>query len=192
MRSLAPIALLALAGCARTAPPAPPECPVGLALDAAAPLQGVPVETTAPGACLAARAEAGDVGAQIRLGDFYHALPGPLPLIDRRGRELHWYRLAADHGSPQAAWAAAQLIDRDMDLQVPNDALAYAITALKGGIEDADDFIVDEYQSGRIDPGKLWGLRRWMDTPGAISAARRQAILEGLAQPPGDELEEEG
>lgn len=189
MRCLA-LLLLALGGCSRALPPAPPPCPAA-ALDEAAPRRGVPIELTAAGACLAARGLAGDAAAALQLGDFYDSLPTTLPLIDRRGRELFWYRHAADRGSPQAAWSAAQLIDRDIGLQVPNDALAYAIFAFRHGIDDAGDFLVEQYQDGRIDPGKLWGLKRWMDTPGALPPARRKAMLDGFARP-ADELEEEG
>lgn len=178
------------AACAKAPPAAPPFCPAA-GLDAAAPRRGVPIEVTPAGACLAARAQAGDAAAAVQLGDFYDSLPATLPLIDRRGRELHWYRLAADHGSPQAAWSAAQLIDRDIGLQVPNDALAYAIFAFRHGIDEAGDFLVEQYQDGRIDPGKLWSLKRWMDRPGALPPARRKAMLEGFAKP-ADELEEEG
>ena len=190
MRRAALILAILAAGCSRALPPAPPPCTATM-LDEAAPRRGLPVEATPAGACLAARAMAGDMAAALRLGDFYDSLPATLPLIDRRGRELFWYRRAADHGSPQGAWSAAQLIDRDVDLQVPNDALAYAIFAFRHGIDEAGDFLVEQYQDGRIDPGKLWGLKRWMDRPGALSPERRKAMLDGFAKP-ADELEEEG
>ncbi len=190
MRRTGLILAILAAGCTRALPPAPPVCPAA-ALSEAAPRRGVPVEDTREGACLAARGLAGDTAAALQLGDFYDSLPATLPLIDRRGRELFWYRHAADHGSPQAAWSAAQLIDRDIDLQVPNDALAYAIFAFRHGIDEAGDFLVEQYQDGRIDPGKLWGLKRWMNTPGALSPERRKAMQEGFAKP-ADELEEEG
>jgi hypothetical protein len=152
--------------------------------------RGIPVEATPGGHCLAARAEAGDPAAALRLGDFYSAQPGPLPLIDRNGREVHWYRLAGDLGSPLGAWQAAQLIDVDPDRQVPNDALSYIFTAIKGGIPEAGDYLVDQWQDGRVDPGKLWALRRWLGQPGPLSDERRNDIIAGLNLP-ADELEPE-
>jgi hypothetical protein len=179
-----------VSGCGAQHAPAPPTCPAQLVLPADGLAQGIPVETTPGGRCLATRAEAGDAAAALRLGDFYAAQPGPLPLIDRNGREVHWYRLAGDLGSPLGAWQAAQLIDNDPDRQVPNDALAYIFTAIKGGIPEAGDYLVDQWQDGRVDPGKLWGLRRWLARPGPLSAERRKDIIDGLNLP-ADELEPE-
>jgi hypothetical protein len=170
-------------------PPAPP-CPAGLALSAAGLTRGQPVEETPGGGCLAARAAGGDIAAALRLGDFYAAQPGPLPLIDTNGREVHWYRLAGDLGSPLGAWRATQLIDTDEDRQVPNDALAYLFTAVKGGIPEAGDYLIEQWQNGRIDPGKLWGMRRWLNKPGPLPEAERTGIIAGLAEP-ADELEPE-
>jgi hypothetical protein len=181
---------LALTGCARQPVPVPPTCPAELALSPAAPASGIPVEMTPAGQCLATRAEAGDVSAQLRLGSFYHDLPGTMPMIDRRGRQLHWYRLAADRGSAPGAWAAVQLIDTNRDIQVPNDALSYLFVAVKAGIPEAGDYLVDQWQDGRIDPGKLWRLRRWLNTPGTLPTDQRTAILNGL-NAPADELLEE-
>jgi len=183
-------ALAALASCARERPPAPPACPANLVLSAADPARGVPVEDTPAGHCLAARAAAGDITAALRLGDFYSALPGTVPLIDRRGRQVHWYRLAADRGSPLAAWRAARLIDTDPDRQVPNDALSYVFVALKGDIPEAGDYLVDQWQAGRVDPGKLWALRRWLDHPGTLPEDQRKDIIAGLNAST-DELEPE-
>jgi sugar lactone lactonase YvrE len=47
-------------------------------------------------------ADAGDVAAELRLGDFYHEQKGALPLIDTRGRQIHRYRLAADRARHKA------------------------------------------------------------------------------------------
>jgi len=179
-----------LIGCARQPAPVPPRCPAGLVLSVAAPAQGTPVEATPAGQCLAARATAGDVAAALRLGDFYRTAPGTLPLIDRRGRQIHWYRLAADRGSAVGAWQAVQLIDINRDIQVPNDALAYLFVAIKAGIPEAGDYLVDQWQDGRVDPGKLWALRRWLARPGAIPEDQRRDIIAGL-NAPADELEEE-
>jgi hypothetical protein len=179
-----------LAGCASAPAPAPPVCPAKAALSASAPVRGIPVESTPAGQCLALRAQAGDIAAALRLGDFYRTVPGTLPLIDRRGRQVHWYRLAADHGSPEGAWAAVQLIDVNRDIQVPNDALAYLFVAIKAGVPDAGDYLVDQWQDGRVDPGKLWGLRRWLARPGALPEAERAAIINGLNQPADELLEE--
>lgn len=179
-----------LAGCAASPAPAPPACPADLALSPAAPVHGVPVEDTPAGQCLALRAQAGDIAAALRLGDFYRTLPGTLPLIDRRGRQVHWYRLAADHGSPLGAWEAVQLIDINRDIQVPNDALAYLFVAIKAGIPQAGDYLVDQWQDGRVDPGKLWALRRWLAKPGHLPDDERAAILDGLNQPADELLEE--
>ena len=185
------LAALVLVGCTRAPqPPASRPCLASTVLPADAPAHGIPVEQTPAGHCLADRAEAGDIDAALQLGDFYRELPGTLPLIDRKGHELHWYRLAADRGSPPGAWQAARLIDNDRDRQVPNDALAYVITALKGGIPDAGDYLVDQWQDGRIDPGKLWSLRRWLNQPGALPADQRADIIAGLNAPT-DELEYE-
>jgi hypothetical protein len=179
-----------LAGCTAPAAPVPPPCTPPPVLSADAPARGIPVEATPGGQCLAARAEAGDVAAQLRLGDFYHDAPGTMPLIDRRGRQIHWYRMAADRGSPAGAWAAVQLIDINRDIQVPNDALSYLFVAVKAGIPEAGDYLVDQWQDGRIDPGKLWRLRRWLATPGVLPADQRAAIIAGL-NAPADELLEE-
>jgi hypothetical protein len=186
--ALAMVALVS--GCGAQRPSAPPTCPANLVLSAGGLAQGIPVEATPGGHCLAARAELGDPAAALRLGDFYAAQPGPLPLIDRNGREVHWYRLAGDLGSPLGAWRAAQLIDLDHDRQVPNDALSYIFTAIKGGIPEAGDYLVDQWQDGRVDPGKLWGLRRWLGQPGTLSDERRNDIIAGLNLP-ADELEPE-
>jgi hypothetical protein len=183
-------ALAAMAGCAREPAPNPPVCPANLVLSAADPARGVPVEDTPAGHCLAARAEAGDIAAALRLGDFYSTLPGTAPLIDRHGRQVHWYRLAGDRGSPLGAWHAARLIDIDRDRQVPNDALSYVFVALKGDIPEAGDYLVDQWQAGRVDPGKLWAMRRWLDRPGALPDDERKAIIAGLNAPT-DELEPE-
>jgi hypothetical protein len=182
------VALLALAGCAQQAPAPMPECRANLVLPAQAPAHGVPVEDTPAGRCLAARAKAGDVAAALRLGDFYSAIPGKLPLIDRNGRRVHWYRLAGDHASPTGAWHAVALLDVDHDRQVPNDALAYLITAIKGGIPEAGDYLMDQWEDGRVDPGKLWALRRWLAHPGALPADQARAIIAKLNTPPTDEL----
>jgi len=180
-----------LAACGRSpAPPVPPPCPANLVLPASAPAQGIPVEDTPAGQCLAARASAGDVAAQLRLGDFYRDTPGTMPLIDRRGRQLHWYRMAADKGSPAGAWAAVQLIDINRDIQVPNDALAYLFVAVKAGIPEAGDYLVDQWQDGRIDPGKLYRLRQWLARPGALPEDQRQDIIAGLNAPVDELLEE--
>ena len=186
------IGLLALAGCTQAPPPPPPSppCAVGTSLPTAGLARGIPVEDTPGGHCLADRAEAGDNDAALRLGDFYRELPGILPLIDRKGHELHWYRLAGDRGSALGGWRAALLIDNDRDRQVPNDALAYVIAALKAGIPEAGDYLVDQWQDGRIDPGKLWSLRRWLNQPGALPADQRAEIIAGLNAPT-DELEYE-
>ncbi len=183
-------ACTALAGCAKPAAPVPPPCAADIVLSADATKRGIPVEATSGGRCLAARAEAGDVAAQLRLGDFYHDAPGTMPLIDRRGHQVHWYRLAADRGSPAGAWAAVQLIDTNRDIQVPNDALAYLFVAVKAGIPEAGDYLVDQWQDGRIDPGKLWRLRRWLATPGVLPNDMRTAIIDGLNAPPDELLEE--
>jgi hypothetical protein len=188
--TIALCACSALSGCAQPAAPLPPQCAAAAMLSADAPAKGIPVEVTAAGRCLAARAEAGDIAAQLRLADFYHDAPGTMPLIDRRGHQLHWYRLAADRGSPTGAWAAVQLIDINRDIQVPNDALSYLFVAVKAGIPEAGDYLVDQWQDGRIDPGKLWRLRRWLATPGVLPADQRQAIITGL-NAPADELLEE-
>lgn len=180
-------AAIALSGCSAQHPPARPPCPAAVALSADAPHNGRPVEDTADGRCLAMEAEAGGIAAALQLGDFYRTMAGPLPLIDRNGREVHWYRLAGDHGSPIGAWQATRLIDLDHDRQVPNDALAYLFTAVKGRVPEAEDYLVDQWQAGRIDPGKLWTLRRWLDQPGALPAAERSAIIAGLNAPT-DEL----
>lgn len=190
MRCVAPLLPLLLAACA--APPAPlPRCMPDAALDPAPPYRGVPVETTAAGRCLAARAQAGDSAASLALGDYYRALPGTLPLIDRNGREVHWYRLAADHGSAAGAWMATLLIDTDPDRQVPNDALAYLFEAVRGGIPEAGDRLIDQWQAGRIDPGKLWAFRRWLATDRTLDLAARAEIVRELAKPPVEPLEEE-
>ena len=152
----------------------PPPCAADIVLSADATKRGIPVEATPGGRCLAARAEAGDVAAQLRLGDFYHDAPGTMPLIDRRGH----------------AWAAVQLIDTNRDIQVPNDALAYLFVAVKAGIPEAGDYLVDQWQDGRIDPGKLWRLRRWLATPGVLPNDMRTAIIDGLNAPPDELLEE--
>jgi hypothetical protein len=183
-------AVAALAGCTGERAPAPPVCPANPVLSAAAPARGVPVEDTPAGHCLATRATAGDIAAALRLGDFYSTLPGTMPLIDRRGRQVHWYRLAADEGSPLGAWRAARLIDTDPDRQVPNDALSYIFVALKADIPEAGDYLVDQWQAGRVDPGKLWALRRWLDRPGALPEDQRRDIIAGLNAPT-DELEPE-
>jgi len=188
-RSILLAALAMLSGCSSVRSPAPPPCPAKLVLSAAL-SRGQPVEDTPGGRCLADRATAGDIAAALRLGQFYLAQPGPLPLIDRNGREVHWFRLAADHGSTQGAWQAVQLIDVDKDRQVPNDALAYLFTAVKGGIPEAGDYLIDQWQDGRIDPGKLWTLRRWLGQPGPLSDEARADIIAGLNQP-ADELEPE-
>jgi len=87
--------LLALGGCTPATKTAVlPTCAAGAVLSADAPRRGTPVEQTPAGQCLAAHAEAGDIAAALRLGDFYLAVPGTLPLIDRKGHELHWFRLA--------------------------------------------------------------------------------------------------
>ncbi|EGD58169.1 hypothetical protein Y88_0221 [Novosphingobium nitrogenifigens DSM 19370] len=167
-----------------------------LSCDAHAPLaaeglaRGVPVETTPTGRCLAAMADAGDVAAELRLGDFYHEQKGALPLIDTRGRQIHWYRLAANRGSAQGAWQAARLIDKDPQWQVPNDALAYTFTAIKGGVPEAADYLIDQWQAGRIDAGKLYAFRRWLDRDKTLPADEKQEIVEGL-DAPADELESE-
>lgn len=190
MRALALGALALLPGCAHQPTPGPPPCPADLVLSAAAPAHGTPVEATPGGRCLAARAQAGDVAAALQLGDFYRTVPGTLPLIDRRGRQIHWYRLAADRGSAVGAWQAVQLIDINRDIQVPNDALAYLFVAIKAGIPEAGDYLIDQWQDGRVDPGKLWALRRWLARPGAIPEDQRRDIIAGL-NAPADELEEE-
>lgn len=179
-----------LCGCSEDRPPAAPLCPANLELSASAPSRGMPVEDTPAGQCLAARALAGDLTAAVRLGEFYSALPGTVPLIDRRGRQVHWYRLAADHGSPLGAWRASRLIDIDPDRQVPNDALSYLFVAVKGQVPEAGDYLVDQWQAGRIDPGKLWALRRWLGKPGALPDDQRTAMIAGLNAPT-DELEPE-
>jgi len=181
---------MVLAGCASKPAPALPRCAPDAALSLLAPIHGVPVEATPAGQCLALRAQAGDIAAALRLGDFYRTLPGTLPLIDRRGRQVHWYRLAADRGSPAGAWAAVQLIDINRDIQVPNDALAYLFVALKAGIPEAGDYLIDQWQDGRVDPGKLWGLRRWLAKPGTLPDDERAAIIAGLNQPADELLEE--
>ena len=183
-------AVAALAGCAAERQPTVPTCPAGLVLSPADPARGVPVEDTPAGHCLAARAEAGDIAAALRLGDFYSGLPGIMPLIDRRGRQVYWYRLAGNRGSPLGAWRAARLIDTDPDRQVPNDALSYVFIAVKGQIPEAGDYLIDQWQAGRVDPGKLWALRRWLARPGAIPEDQRRDIIAGL-NAPADELEEE-
>lgn len=188
-RSLVIAALGMLCSCTSAPPPVPQPCPANLVLSAAL-AQGQPVEDTPGGRCLADQATAGDIAAALRLGDFYTAQPGPLPLIDRNGREVHWYRLAGDLGSPLGAWRAMQLIDLDRDRQVPNDALAYLFTAIKGGIPESGDYLVEQWQNGRVDPGKLWAMRRWLGQPGALSAEDRADIISGLNQP-ADELEPE-
>ena len=180
-----------MAGCSQTAAPvAPAPCPLHAALSAEAPAKGIAVETTNPGQCLAIRAEASDLTAALQLGDFYHDLPGTIPLIDRRGHQLHWYRVAANGGSPAGAWAAVRLIDTNHDIQVPNDALAYLFVAVKAGIPEAGDYLIDQWQDGRIDPGKLWRMRRWLDTPGALPAGQRDEIIAGLNAPADTLLEE--
>jgi len=192
-KALSPVllAILCLSGCAPSAKsPVLAACPTGAILSADAPRRGIPVEQTPAGKCLADHAEAGDIAAALRLGDFYLAVPGTLPLIDRKGHELHWFRLAADRGNATGAWQAAQLIDNDRDRQVPNDALAYIIVAIKGGIPEAGDYVVDQWQDGRIDPGKIWALRRWLDQPGILPADQRAAIIAGLNAPPDDLLYE--
>jgi hypothetical protein len=183
--------LLLLAGCSRAvAPPAPPPCPAAV-LSADAPRRGVPVEDTPAGQCLARRAEAGDIDAAMTLGDFYRTLPGTLPLIDRNGREVHWYRLAGNEGSPQGAWYAGRLIDTDVDVQVPNDALAYFIVAMKGGVPLAAPYLLTQWNEGRINPGKLWKLRRWLATTNTLPTDRRLAIIAALDTPPTEEMEED-
>jgi hypothetical protein len=183
--------LLLLAGCTRAvAPTPPPPCPAAT-LSAEAPRRGVPVEDTPAGRCLAHRAEAGDIDAALALGDFYRTLPGLLPLIDRNGREVHWYRLAADRGSPEGAWRAGLLIDTDVDVQVPNDALAYFIVALKGHVPLAAPYLVNQWDQGRINPGKLWKLRRWLATTNTLPTDRRLAIIAALDTPPTEEMEED-
>ena len=181
------LGLIAALGSCATPPPAPPPCPANIALSPADPVRGVPVEDTPGGQCLATRATRGDVAAMLRLGDFYSGLSDPVPLIDRHGRQVHWYRLAGDHGSPPGAWAAVALLDTDHDRQVPNDALAYLYTAIKGGIPAAGDYLVDQWQDGRVDPGKLWAMRRWLNRPGVLPEDQRTAIIAGLNAPP-DEL----
>jgi hypothetical protein len=177
----APLAAAMLWGCSPAAkPPALARCAPDAVLSADAPRHGIPVEQTPAGRCLADHAEAGDIAAALKIGDFYLAVPGTLPLIDRKGHELHWFRLAADHGDPTGAWAAAQLIDNDRDRQVPNDALAYLIVAIKGGIPEAGDYIVDQWQDGR----------RWLDHPGVLPEDQRAAIIAGLNAPADDLLYE--
>ena len=190
-RWFALLPLTALGACSPGArPPAPQPCAPGVAL-AIDPLRhGIPVEATPAGKCLADHAEAGENPAAMQLGNFYLAVPGTLPLIDRKGHELHWFRLAADRGDAAGAWAAAQLIDNDRDRQVPNDALAYLIIAIKAGIPEAGDYIVDQWQDGRLDPGKIWSLRRWLARPGALPEDQRKAIIDGLNAPPDDLLNE--
>ncbi len=186
-RCIAALVLFSTA-CTRGSPaPVPPTCAANAVLPVDPLRRGIPVEASPAGHCLATRAEAGDIAAALRLGDFYRQVPGTLPLIDRKGHELHWYRLAGDRGSPTAAWAAAQLIDNDRDRQVPNDALAYIFIALKGGVAEAGDYLVDQWQDGRVDPGKLWGLRRWLAQPGNLPADQRTALVKGL-DAPADEL----
>ncbi|WP_428334338.1 hypothetical protein [Novosphingobium sp.] len=191
MRGLGLIAVLTLWGCTPAAKaPAPGPCAPDAVLSADAPRRGIPVEQTPAGRCMADRAEAGDIAAGLKIGDFYLNVPGTLPLIDRKGHELHWFRLAGDHGDATGAWAAAQLIDNDRDRQVPNDALAYLIVAIKGGIPEAGDYIVDQWQDGRVDPGKIWALRRWLDQPGVLPEDQRVAIIAGLNAPADDLLYE--
>jgi hypothetical protein len=185
-----PLAALLSACSDQPAPTAPPPCPADAVLSAAAPALGTPVEATPAGHCLSMRAEAGDVAAQLRLGDFYRDTPGTMPLIDRRGRQIHWYRMAADKGSPAGAWEAVQLIDINPDIQVPNDALAYLFVAVKAGIPDAGEYLTDQWQDGRIDPGKLYRLRQWLAKPGVLPEDQRRDIIDGL-NAPADELLEE-
>ena len=182
-------ATMLVAGCASTPAQMVPTCPADVVLSAALG-RGQAVEDTPGGRCLAQRAAAGDIAAALRLGDFYTAQPGPLPLIDRNGHEVHWYRLAGDLGSPIGAWHATQLIDTDRERQVPNDALSYLFTAVKGGLPEAGDYLVEQWQNGRIDPGKLWGLRRWLNQPGPLGDEARADIIAGLNEP-ADELEPE-
>jgi len=185
------LAALCLSACTPAAKaPALRSCDAGAVLSADGPRRGIPVEQSPAGQCLSARAEAGDIAAALRLGNFYLGVPGTLPLMDRKGHELHWFRLAGDRGDATGAWQAVQLIDNDRDRQVPNDALAYLIVAIKGGIPEAGDYVVDQWQDGRIDPGKIWALRRWLDRPGALPADQRAAIINGLNAPPDDLLYE--
>lgn len=182
-RSWLLMALAGLAGCSTAATPGAPPCPVDAVLPASAPEHGMAIEDTPAGHCLAQRAEAGDIMAALRLGDFYRTLPGTLPLIDRNGREVHWYRLAGDHGSPLGGWQATRLLDLDRARQVPNDALAYLFTAVKGRVPGAADYLIAQWQAGRIDPGKLWGLRGSLARPGALPETERAKLLAGLNAP---------
>ena len=189
--SAALVTVLCVCGCAPGAKTSTlSACPAGAILSADAPQHGIPVEQTPAGRCLSDHAEAGDRAAALRLGDFYLAVSGTLPLIDRKVHELHWFRLAADRGDATGAWQAAQLIDNDRDRQVPNDALAYIIVAIKGGIPEAGEYVVDQWQDGRIDPGKIWALRRWLNQPGMLPADQRADIITGLDAPPDDLLYE--
>lgn len=178
-------ALILLGGCGpmpMTAP-SPPQCP-------ALPTGATPVEATPAGACWAEAALAWDNDAALMLGDHYRALDGHAPRLDTRGRQIRWYRLAADRGSPRGAWEAAQLIDVDPEWQVPNDALAYAIFALEHGEPAAGDYLIDQWQAGRIERGKLYRLRQWLDRPSYLPPDERRTISEGL-DAPADELESE-
>lgn len=163
-------------------------CP-DLPADAAIALdRGVALEDSPVGHCLAEAALHGNAQSALRIADTYHARSHVAPLLDVRGREIRWYHLAADLGSSRAAARLAELLDKDIEWQMPDIALSYAMTALRAGDPDAGDQIVQAWQDGRIAPEKLYGLRQWLDDPKAPAPALRQAVMAGLNATP-DELE---
>lgn len=141
-----------------------------------------PVESTKAGACLAARAQGGDATAALVLGDRYRLAPGPLPRIDRNGRQIHWYRLAANSGSALGAWRAAQVLDGRPDRLMPADALAYLTLAIRRQVPEAVDYLVAQWRDGRIDPDTVWTLQQWAGRPGNLPGALRARLVDGLGR----------
>jgi len=152
-------------------------------LEAAGPQEGVPVEATPAGRCLAEEAARGNGMAALRLGDFYRLYGARNPGLDGFGRQIAWYRRAATLNVPVANLRLMQALDRDFTRQMPDRALTYGIVAVRAGIPGAMSAIALAYGGGRIEPGKVYYLRLWLKGQAGHDSPEAGLLAEALAAP---------
>lgn len=144
---------------------------------------GKPLELGPAGQCLVKAAGRGNGLAALRLGDFYRDHAEAAAGLDTFGREVEWYRRALALGVPQANVRLMQVLDRDLERQMPDRALAHGIRAVQLGSRDAADTIGAAYEAGRIAPGKLYYLRQWLGEQGPRLDHEAGQLLSRLDRP---------
>jgi TPR repeat protein len=144
---------------------------------------GQALEEMPAGKCLVAAAKRGDGSAAMRLADFYRENAANATYIDVFGREIEWYRRAAALGIARANLVLMRVYDRDISRQIPDTSLAYAITAIHLGVVGAAHAVARAYREGRIQAGKLYFLRQWLNGAEGRRLPERKELLDAFSQP---------